>query len=210
MDMNRHKVFISYFHHDDQYYKDALTEMRHINGKYQLEPIFDDYSVDTGDIDDSHMTDEQIRVKIRDEYMKEATVLIVLCGQNTKHRKHVDWEIHTAMYDSEANGQMGIIVLNLPTIDQSVRVCNESEKPLVYSGPCSWTKFETRQEYEEAYPYMPKRILDNMVAGKPITVANWGAATSNPEKLMELIDNAFRRKDSFSYDHHEPLRRKNS
>lgn len=210
MDINRHKVFISYFHHDDQYYKNALTEMRHINGKYQFEPIFDDYSVDTGDIDDSHMTDEQIRVKIRDEYMKEATVLIVLCGQNTKKRKHVDWEIHTAMYDSDVNGQMGIIVLNLPSIHQWVQACDDSEKPLVFPGLCFWQQLKTRQEYEDAYPYMPKRILDNMVAGKPITVANWDAVANDPEKLMKLIDNAFRRKDSFSYDHHEPLRRNNS
>ena len=42
-----HKVFISYHHANDQWAKDALIEA---NNRYGL---FIDYSVDTGDIDDS-------------------------------------------------------------------------------------------------------------------------------------------------------------
>ena len=111
--IERHKVFISYYHFDDQYYKNKLIEMNHFNfEKLKYESIFEDYSVRNGDIDDTFMTSEQIRRKIRDEYIKDATVLILLCGKNTKKRKHVDWEIHAAMYDSEVNPQMGIIVIN--------------------------------------------------------------------------------------------------
>ena len=91
MGIERHKVFISYYHAEDQWYKDYLTKLTYYNSdKQKLMPIFDDYSVNTGDIDDTYLTDEQIRRKIRDEYMREANVLIVLCGQNTKNRKHVD------------------------------------------------------------------------------------------------------------------------
>lgn len=42
--MTKHKVFISYHHTNDQYYKDALLE---INIKHD---IFIDASVDTGDM----------------------------------------------------------------------------------------------------------------------------------------------------------------
>jgi len=43
---NKHKVFISYHHNNDQGYKEALLDL---NEFYDL---FIDASVDTGDIDD--------------------------------------------------------------------------------------------------------------------------------------------------------------
>lgn len=81
----RHKVFISYYHNDDQAYKDYLINMKEYNPQTkQYQSIFDDYSVHENEIDDTGLTSEQIRRIIRDEYIKDATVLILLCGQNTK------------------------------------------------------------------------------------------------------------------------------
>ena len=101
---SRHKVFISYYHKDDQQYKDYLINMQELNTQtWQRQSIFEDYSVHENEIDDTGLTSEQIRCIIRDEYIKDATVLILLCGQNTKSRKHVDWEIHAAMYNSDVN-----------------------------------------------------------------------------------------------------------
>lgn len=208
--IERHKVFISYYHFDDQYYKNKLIEMNHFNfEKLKYESIFEDYSVRNGDIDDTFMTSEQIRRKIRDEYIKDATVLILLCGKNTKKRKHVDWEIHAAMYDSEVNPQMGIIVINLPEINQGISVSEDSEKNLV--GPnTNWRLLSTRDEYESLYPYMPSRIIDNFVKNVPITVVDWNRISSDPNILMQLIDNAFKRRKNISYDHSTPLRKNNS
>ena len=125
----RHKVFISYYHHDDQTYKDYLINMQELNpDTWQLQSIFEDCSVHENEIDDTGLTSEQIRCIIRDEYIKDATVLILLCGQNTRKRKHIDWEIHAAMYDSDKNPQMGILVINLPNINQSVRASTNEEK----------------------------------------------------------------------------------
>lgn len=70
--MSNIKVFISFYHDDDQCFKDELIRL---NNKYG---IFIDNSVDTGDIDDSQMTDEQIRVKIRDNYIKDTDVFVLL------------------------------------------------------------------------------------------------------------------------------------
>lgn len=171
--------------------------------------IFEDYSVGEGDIDDSRMSDEQIRRKIRDEYIKNATVLILLCGRNTKTRKHIDWEIHAAMYDSELNPQMGIVVINLPTIHQCVRSSCEDEKRIINPNT-NWFSISTRKEFEDKYPYMPSRIIDNFVKGAPISVVDWEIIENNPESLMILIDNAFNRKDKIKYDHSAQLRGRNS
>lgn len=122
MSIDRHKVFISYYHKDDQAYKNQLINMTELDFATKCrQSIFEDYSVHENEIDDTGLNSEQIRCIIRDEYIKDATVLILLCGQNTKTRKHIDWEIHAAMYDSDANRQMGIIVINLPTINQSTK-----------------------------------------------------------------------------------------
>ena len=60
--------------------------------------IFLDRSVDTGDISDD-LSDESIRRKVRDEYLRDSTVTILLVGLQTKRRKHVDWEIYSSMID---------------------------------------------------------------------------------------------------------------
>jgi len=151
----RHKVFISYYHADDQRYKDFLLQQ---NSLYN---IFDNYSVRERDIDDANKTSEQIRRIIRDDYMRNATVLLLLCGRRTKTRKHVDWEIHTAMYHSDVNPQMGIVVVNLPTIRQIQRsACDDDKK---YFGPgMSWTEgSKIRADIDNDYPYLPDRIAEN-------------------------------------------------
>lgn len=206
----RHKVFISYYHHDDQIYKDTLINMQELNSEtWQLQSIFEDCSVHENEIDDTGLTSEQIRCIIRDEYIKDATVLILLCGQNTRKRKHIDWEIHAAMYDSDKNPQMGILVINLPTINQSVRASTNEEKPLL-SDNGNWFSLKTRQEFEQYYPYMPSRIIDNFIKDVPITVVEWNRAKGDPQILKQLIDNAYSRRFEVTYDHSAPLRRQNS
>lgn len=104
--MPKHKVFISYHHKNDSQYINLLRN------KYGQN--FLDCSVDTGDIHDSK-TDEQIRQIIRDEYIRDATVTIVLIGQDTWGRKHVDWEISSSIRDTKHNPRNGILGIILPT-----------------------------------------------------------------------------------------------
>ena len=73
--MTKHKVFISYHHENDQSYKDALTKWN------ESAEVFIDKSVDTDDISDE-LSDEEIRVRIRDEYLRDSTVTIVLVGKD--------------------------------------------------------------------------------------------------------------------------------
>lgn len=210
MSIARHSVFISYYHHDDQRYKDYLIKMQEFNIEtMQMQSIFEDFSVHEKEIDDAGLSSEQIRCIIRDEYIKDATVLILLCGANTKKRKHIDWELHAAMYDSPANRQMGIIVINLPTIKQGIRASSEEEKPLL-SDFGQWYSIDNRAEFEAQYPYMPSRIIDNFVKEIPITVVEWSRIENHPTILKQLIDNAFNRRFDFTYDHSSPLRRQNS
>lgn len=206
----RHKVFISYFHSDDQAYKEHLINMVFYNmDKMMFESVFDDFSVREGDIDDTNMKDETIREKIRDEYIKNATVLILLCGENTSCRKHVDWEINAAMFDSEKNPKMGILAINLPSINQSSMAASNDEKKLI-SNVTNWVTLVNDEDYENHYPYMPVRIMDNLKKGVPITIVDWDIIKNDSYKLMTFIDNAYNRRKNIEYDHSRPLKRRNS
>ena len=120
---DKHKVFISYHHANDQCYKQKLLRF---NEKYG---IFIDKSVDTGDIDEL-LPDQIIREEIRDDYLQDSTVTILLLGKETKHRKHIDWEIYSSMYDGKVNKRSGILVINLPMIKGQVRVGQKVKKGL--------------------------------------------------------------------------------
>ena len=175
MEMTMHKVFVSRHHSNDQRYKEALVEF----GKQYF--IFVDRSVDTGDIPDE-WTDQQIRREIRDRYLRDSTVTVVLVGRETRRRKHVDWEIHSSMYDGSVNRRSGIVVINLPGIadNQFTAPHGDEEKRLLYPDIVSWTHIDERAEYERRYPHMPDRIVDNLV--KPdikISVVPWGRINGN-------------------------------
>ena len=85
-----HKLFISYHHVNDQYYEEKLLS---ISNRFH---IFIDQSVDTGDISDD-LDDPTIREKIRDEYLRDSMVTVVLVGSETWKRRHVDWEIGSSV-----------------------------------------------------------------------------------------------------------------
>ncbi|MCL2798311.1 MAG: TIR domain-containing protein [Firmicutes bacterium] len=212
MSIQRHKVFISYFHADDQYYKNQLIQMKAWdNERYQYVSIFDDYSVRQYDIDDTGLSSEQIRRIIRDDYMKNATVLVLLCGQKTKTRKHVDWEIHTAMYHSDINPQMGIVVINLPTINQSQLYSCLGDRQ--YFGDTSgWVTLNKDASYLETnYPYLPARIRENIARDNIyIPIINWDRVSGNAYNLAGIIDVAFNNRYKNDYDHSTNLRRNNS
>ena len=76
--------------------------------------IFIDASVDTGDIDD-RLSDDSIRQKIRDQYLRDSSVTILLVGTETKNRKHVDWEVYSSMFDGQVNKKSGVLVIQLPS-----------------------------------------------------------------------------------------------
>ena len=53
--------------------------------------------------------------QIREDYIAEATVTVVLVGSRTWQRKFVDWEIGAALTDTAMNPRCGLIGILLPT-----------------------------------------------------------------------------------------------
>lgn len=200
-----HRVFISYHHGNDQYYKDRLGSIG------EARSLFVDGSVDTGDIDDD-LADQSIREIIRDDYLRDSTVTIVLVGAETKRRKHVDWEIYSSMYDGRVNKRSGVLVVNLPTTGCTYfTAAHSGEKEAVYPECSSWTSIDNRADYESRYPCMPDRIIDNLLKKKAlVSVVNWSKVEDNVEYLRFLIDATFNDRTKCEYELARPMRRANS
>ena len=202
-----HKVFISYHHDLDQSYKNYLVWM---GSEYE---IFIDRSVDTGDISDD-LDDESIRRKIRDEYLRDSTVTIILVGLETKRRKHIDWEIYSSMIDGQVNKKSGILVVNLPLTGSTLgTVSHSNEKEIVYSRIDEWMNINSRAEYERRYPYLPDRIIDNLLkleVKAKVSVTPWFRIKDNPEILRFLVNAAFEDRGKCEYDLSRTMRKANS
>lgn len=155
----RHKVFLSYHHAADEAWRREFERL------FQRDAdIFVNWSVDIGDIDPQANT-EYVRQRIRDEYLRDSTVTLVLVGQETWQRKHVDWEIYSSLRDTRLNPRSGLLGVLLPS----------------YRKP-------TRTTYD---PHtLPPRLHDN-VAGGFATVHDW---TNSPSQIAEWIHDAFVRR----------------
>lgn len=201
--MTKHRVFISYHHKNDQWAKDRLIEL---NKQFDF---FIDESVDTGDIPDE-WDDQKIRTAIRDNYLKNSTVTILLVGTETKYRKHIDWELFSSMYDGAVNKRSGIVVIMLPSTGcGSCHASFDNEKAVVFPHIENWTTVTSRAEYESRYPYMPPRIIDNLMKeGVKISVVNWNELTVG--KLVIMIDNAANNRANNQYDMSRLMRRRNN
>ena len=101
----RHRVFIS-FHNDDQTYKDVFVQM--------MGSSIVDESVSDDDIDDTNLNVSEIRRRIRDNFIRDATVTVVLIGPCTWQRKHVDWEIGSSLRKTRRNSRCGLLGILLP------------------------------------------------------------------------------------------------
>ena len=104
----RHKVFLSYYHKDDNIWRERFEEI--------FKNIFINKSVQPGDIDTE---DSALYIKrlIQEDYLSDTSVLVVLIGPRTWGRKHVDWEISAALDARVGDHVAGIMGLILPTHD---------------------------------------------------------------------------------------------
>src|SRR6266851_8455860 len=102
----RHKVFSSYYHHDDQSYRNWLEN------NFSDVAIFK--SVQPGDIATDNSA-EYIKRLIQEGYIEDSSIVVVLVGAKTKCRKHVDWEISAGL-SSKVGGRSGLMGILLPTI----------------------------------------------------------------------------------------------
>jgi hypothetical protein len=162
---NRHNVFISYHHKNDEAYKIEFERL--FSSVYD---ILETKAVSDGDID-PYIRTETIRQKIRDEFIRSASVTVVLIGSETWKRKHVDWEISSSIRDTQRNSRTGLIGIILPTYPRSdVRNYNKGT--------------------------IPPRLQDNLDC-RFAKIYNW---SNDPYTVQQWIHEAFTRRNQINPD----------
>lgn len=156
----KRKLFISYYHRQDQNFKDRFEQL--------FGTTFINKSVQNGDIN-TDVGDEYIKRLIQSsDYLRDASVLVVLCGENTWGRKHVDWEISGAL-NQKVGGYSGVLGILLP----SHPGFNENK-------------------YEENS--IPRRLLENIQSGYA-TIYRW---TEDSIEMKRRIEEAFNKKKDYA------------
>jgi hypothetical protein len=151
----RHKTFVSYYHKADQNYRDAFEKA--------FGHLFISKSVELGDIPTDFST-EYIKRLILEDYITDASVVIVFVGSKTFCRKHVDWEISAGL-NKKVGGYSGLIGILLPDF------------PLLPNG-----------NYQ--YDRLPGRLADNARSGYA-DIHTWNQITESEQNVKTAIQTAF-------------------
>ena len=165
----RHKVFVSYHHANDQAYRNYFEKLF-----VDTHDIMVSKSVQIGEISPNLQT-ETIRQKIRDEYLGDSTVTVVLIGSQTWQRKHVDWEIGSSIRQTQKSSRSGLLGIILPTYP--------------------------RNDQNKYDPYtIPPRLYDNIQCDVA-KIYNWN---DDPAAVQKWIHEAFIRRNTINPDNSFP------
>lgn len=162
----KHKVFVS-FHNTDEY------DRKNFENTFSTDvETFVSRSVQDGDIDSTNKTDT-MRQAIRDRFISQSSVTIVLIGTDTWKRKHVDWEIGYSVKKTSQNTRSGLIGILLPN----------------YQSCPSWqcTKAYTENGVQYTPCNIPPRLYDNVLTG----YAKIYSYPSSHQELKTWIHDAF-------------------
>ena len=162
----QYKVYVSYHHSiEDQEYRNHFEEILLANQDVVIMK-----SVQVGNIDPNSDA-EILQQKIRDVYLKDSTVTIVLIGSETWKRKHVDWEIGASIRKTQNSPSSGLLGIVLPTYPQNGMT-----------------------EYNQHT--IPPRLYDNIKCGFA-SIHDWD---TDPFIVQEWIHEAFERRNKVDTD----------
>jgi len=134
-------------------------------------------SVQIGDID-SYLPDDSIRQIIRDQYLRDTTVTVVLVGSETYKRKHVDWEIGSSIRQTKLSSRSGLLGILLPSYHSFFGI--------------DYGKFN--------HDSIPPRLSDNIKCGYA-GIYDWG---NNPYDIQSWIQTAFDKRTKIEPDNSYP------
>ena len=105
----KHRCFVSYHKVNSTAVKNFVEE---------FSDVFTAKTVGVTDEDDFINSDDRDYVmrRIREKYLSNTTVTIVLIGECTKARKYVDWEIASTLRNDPVNGRSGLLGINMKSV----------------------------------------------------------------------------------------------
>ena len=105
----KHRCFVSFHDVNSTAVKNFVEE---------FSDVFTAKTVGVTDEDDfiNSENTEYVMRRIREKYLSNTTVTIVLIGECTKARKYVDWEIASSLRNDPVNGRSGLLGINMRSV----------------------------------------------------------------------------------------------
>lgn len=107
----RHKCFISYHHEDQDEVDEFISTFDHDRDVLIARGLGQEMAQDIINSDDT----AYVMRRIRELYLKDSTVSIVLMGKCTWARRYVDWEIQASLRHGSTVTANGLIGIKLPS-----------------------------------------------------------------------------------------------
>lgn len=171
----RRKCFISYHHDDEAEVQEFIEEFDHDQDVLIARGIGAHMS---GDIINSSNAD-YIKSQIRQKYLRDTTVTIVLVGKCTWARRFVDWEIGASLRNTSTASRSGLMAITLPSAAEygSKRLPDRvADNVNGEYGYAKWWKYPSSSRglaemVEEAYDLRSARdhLVDN---SRPLRASN--------------------------------------
>lgn len=184
---DRHRVFVSYYHDEDQYYRDWFERMFS-----DIHDIMISESVEIGDIDDTRLSTDRVFQIIRENYLQDSTVTVVLIGAHTWQRKFVDWEIGSSIRQTKASSRSGLLGILLPTYPKPSGIFGALNNALGTPYNDIKTIYCNGRSVYYDYKTIPPRLHDNIECGYA-KIYNW---SENPRTVQSWIHDSFQRRRS--------------
>ncbi len=160
--MARRKVFVSYYHAQDERYRWHLQQ--------HFSHLFIFKSVQPGDIAIDN-TDAYIAELIRQDFISDSSVVLVLVGPNTYKRKHVDWEIAAGLDPRVGGARAGLLAVMLPEFQ-------------IHLDPVMHRAYGTP---------MPPRLDDNLASGYA-SLFSWSTLVQDETTMRDAVNFVFERR----------------
>ena len=113
-DTTRHKCFISYHQEDEDEVEAFIEKFSDVFIPKVLGVSNDDEFIDSKDTD-------YVMRRIREKYLTDSTVTMVMIGKCTWARKYVDWEIAATLRNDSKNKRSGLLGVILPSASAGPR-----------------------------------------------------------------------------------------
>ena len=114
----RRKCFISYHHSDQDEVSRFVRSFDHEQDTFIARGLGREMSED---IINSTNTD-YVMSRIRQLYLGDSTVTLVMLGKCTWARRYVDWEIQSSLRQGEATTPNGLLAIKLPSYSQGSKI----------------------------------------------------------------------------------------
>lgn len=186
------RIYLSCDYRNDGEYRDRFLALnRYWN-------IFSDAYM-RNDVCEPAPSDRKTLLKeIRRSQIRDATVLVLLCGAHTRYCPLVDREICSAMTENYEYSRLGILVISLPDSGNGECLCKEDSVLLDRYRRCD--RPDTMYELSRLLPGMPMRIIDSILKGCPISVVSWEHVVEDHDRMVELVNRAYLRRSLMDYD----------